>query len=63
VTVPPDFDVEVPLDVVALDVVLDELPHAASATIAPSARNALKADLVYLLTCPPPEKVLGTREI
>jgi hypothetical protein len=62
VTVPPDVDAAVVLLVVVVED-LDELPQAARATTEPSARNALKADLVCLLTSPPPQRVFGRREI
>jgi hypothetical protein len=64
VTVPPDFDVEVPLDelVVVVDE-LDELPHAAIASTEPIARTAIRADRECLLTTPPPKRLVGRSEI
>ena len=58
VTVPPDFDVEVPVDaVVVVDDELDELPHAAIASTELIARTAVRARLEFLLTTPPPKRL------
>jgi hypothetical protein len=64
VTVPPDFDVEVELDEVAVvDDELDELPQAAMASTELIARTAVKADLECLLKTPPPKRLVGRSQI
>jgi hypothetical protein len=62
VTVPPDFLLELPAELLADDDELDEPPQALTATAATSARQPVSAGLTCLFIAIPPPRALAVAD-